>query len=418
MPLGGYPNDQPAELASPRLGGVLLDRDVIEGTRRVQSSDGRRSTIDPRRQQPFPRTEMPASREVKQPALDARSLGAKPKGAQGSFLIRKIRRNAPPADMNGASERSVSQPPDLHGENGHQSGPLGDMNRFQQRFPGGENGFQQRHLRKAPSRYTGIQGAEKDGQAPQTRFTRAPISFQARTPKGEGRAPISGRSRTGRSRAPRDSDGSEPRRRQRGVRDGFGRGGGSGAGQEEWTEEEQQYLKEKAERKSQKLLAYEPVEFGRETFTGMGPAFASDEWSMSEMLRERLLLARRHLDMEFIQWDSKEQKADVMAVVEKLKAVRGAKPTDGYDEKAMETTLVSGNGDQQAQALMQKLFGGSYDKFKRVKKKDVFGHVERYVHRNDSYYPDDEKSLLEKVKSILPANRAPSVASGRKEVNA
>lgn len=146
----------------------------------------------------------------------------------------------------------------------------------------------------------------------------------------------------------------------------------------------------------------------------MGPATASDEWGMSEMFGERLLLARKLLDREFIQWDSKEQKADVMAVAEKLKAYRKTNPTEG--DKA-NTTMASGKGDQQAQALMQKLFGGNYDKFKRLGEKDVLGHVERYVHRNDSYYPDDEKSLLETVRSILPAEQASKAArNGKKEV--
>lgn len=143
----------------------------------------------------------------------------------------------------------------------------------------------------------------------------------------------------------------------------------------------------------------------------MGPATASDEWGMSEILGERLLLARKHLDREFIQWDSKEQKADVMAVVEKLKAFQKPNPTEG------DTTTASGKGDQQAQALMQKLFGGNYDKFKRLGEKDILGHVERYVHRNDSYYPDDEKSLLETVRRILPAEQASKAArGGKKEV--
>lgn len=154
------------------------------------------------------------------------------------------------------------------------------------------------------------------------------------------------------------------------------------------------------------------MELSRETLAGLGPATASDEWGMSEMLGERLLLARKHLDREFIQWDSKEQKADVMAVVEKLKASRRIKPTERDKETA---TTASGKGDQQAQALMQKLFGGSYDKFKRLGEKDILGHVERYVHRNDSYYPEDEKSLLETVRSILPVEQASKAGRGGKK---
>ena len=185
-----------------------------------------------------------------------------------------------------------------------------------------------------------------------------------------------------------------------------------------WTEEEQQYFKEKTERESQKSLEYEPAALSRETFTGMGPATASDEWGMSEMLGERLLRAREHLDQDFVQWDSKEQKADVMAVVAKLKAVRTATPTDGGAGTAQGATSKSGIIDQQAQALMQKLLGGNYDKFKRSGEKDVLGLVERYVHRNDSYFPDDERSLLEKVRSILPAEQVSNAARGGRKVKA
>ena len=163
------------------------------------------------------------------------------------------------------------------------------------------------------------------------------------------------------------------------------------------TEEERQYIQERKEKKKQKPLAYEPVSFSRDKFSGMGPAFASDEWGMSEILGERLLLARKYLDREFIQWDSKEQKADVMAVVEKLKAAR--KPVNKAE-------TGSEKGDRPAENLMQKLLAGEYGKFKRPGETDVLGQVEQYVHRNDSFFPDDERSLLEKVRSILPAQQS------------
>ena len=352
------------------------------------------------RQQPFPRP------EVNQPVLDARNLGATP----GSFPLRKIWKDAPPSETRHPSERSTFQPRDLQGDSGGQNQPLRYMSSFQDRSYRGENGFQQHPSRKGLSRYTDTQGAERAGQDPQTHFIRDQSSFQARISRGEGRPQRSGRSRGGLLRASRDSDDPEPRRRRRGAEVGITRSDRSGRAQKTWTEEEKQYLKEKAER-SQRSLEYEPVEHSKETLTGMGPATASDEWGMSEMLGERLLLARKHLDREFIQWDSKEQKADVMAVVEKLKAFRRAKLTEG-DKKNADT--ASGIGDQQAQALMQKLFGGSYDKFKKSGEKDILGHVERYVHRNDSYYPDDEKSLLETVRSILPAEQASKAARGGK----
>ena len=403
MPSRGSQSDQPAVFASQHIGGVPLSKDVIDGPRGARSSDGERFTMARGRGQPFPRAGVSAGPEAAQPVVDARSLGVRPERAQGTYLMRNVRKAAPPDETRGPSERSIFQSRNPQGGYGAH-----DTNGLQQRSPR-ENNFQQRPPREESARSTRTQRSENVGQSLQA-------GFGTRTPRGEGPPP--GRSRGGRSRASQDSGHSDLRRRKPFARGGSDRRDNSGPQKEIWTEEEQQYLNEKAERKSPKAVEYEPVEFGRETFTGMGPATASDEWGMSEMLGERLLLARKYLDREFIQWDSREQKADVMAVVEKLKAVRGAKRTVGDEKKAKEATSVSGDGDQQAQALMQKLFGGSYDKFKRLGEKDVLGHVERHVHRNDSYFPDDEKSLLEKVRSILPAEQASNAGRGGKAFKA
>ncbi|CAD6589027.1 MAG: hypothetical protein ASARMPREDX12_003565 [Alectoria sarmentosa] len=411
VPSRGSQSGQPAVFASRHLGGVPLSKDVIDGPRGARSSDGERFTMDRGRGQPLPRAGVPAGREAAQPVVDARSLGVRPEIAQGTYFMRDVRKVAPPDETRGPSERSILRSRNPKGSySAERHYPHHDMNGLQQGSPR-ENKFQQPPLKESV-RSTGTQPSENVGRSLQT-------GSQTRTQRGEGRAVQPGRSRDSRSRPSQYSDQPEPRRRKRGSRGDSDRRDGSGPEKEKWTEEEQQYLNEKAKRKSPKAVEYEPVEFGRETFIGMGPATASDEWGMSEMLGERLLLARKYLDREFIQWDSREQKADVMAVVEKLKAVRGHKATVGDEKKANEATLVSGDGDQQAQALMQKLFGGSYDKFKRLGEKDVLGHVERYVHRNDSYFPDDEKSLLEKVRSILPAEQASNAGrGGMKEVKA
>ena len=306
--------------------------------------------------------------------MDARRFGARPEGAQGPLLIRRVQRSGPPSDTRSPSERSIFQSRDPQGKYGVQGGPPGQLNRF---------GFQQRPL-------------------------------QARGPIGDRRAANLGRNGAGRSRASRNSDASESRRRPRGSKSG-GKDRRRNRDEEPWTIEEQQYLQGK-ELESQKAPEYTPMEFARETLTETWPATASDELSTSEMLRERLLLARRYLDRDFISWGSREQKADVMALAEKLKAVRETKPTDGDDETSRESTSVSGNGDQQVQALMEKLFRGTYGKIKRGRC-EVLTHVERHALRNDSYYPPDEKVLLEKVKSLLP-NRKLDKGDGKEKVQA
>ena len=356
---------------------------------------------------------MPTSQEVKQPAVDARSLVARP----GPSLVRKIRLDSPVEKIY-PTERSRFLSRNLEGGDGIQSDPLEDMSPFQPRYSRKENGLSQRPLQEESARYNSTREAKAGGRPSRTRFYSGnETSFQP--PTDERRRQRLGGSRTNRSRAPRDSDKTGTRQRRRGAQDGSDIRKRNRPKEVKWTAEEEQYLKEKTGRESAKFLEYEPLELHKETFTGMAPATASDEWGMSEMLGERLLLARKYLDQEFIQWDSREQKADVMAVVEKLKAVRQGGKAKGDGEKAKGPSSVSGSGNQRAQALMQKLFAGEYAKFKRPTQNDVLGHVERHVHRNDSFYPDDEKSLLEKVRSILPAEQASSVGTGRrKEVEA
>ena len=382
MPLRGSQRDQIDVLASRNVGGVPLSKEVIEGSQSIPSSDDGRFTMGRHGRQPPPRAGMLAGREAAQPVVNARSLGAKPDGAQGSSLIRIFQTVAPRGEIKDPSERSIFQPRNAQGSSGARTQPLEDMHEIQ------------RHSTRTPR-------AENAGQASQTGFSRGPISFQARTQRGGDRPPQ--RRRGGGLRDSQKSDQSKRQRRGGGGRD---RGERSLPKPIKWTEDELQYLKEKATLVSPQPLEYVPVEISRGTFTGMGPATASDEWSMSEMLGERLLLAKKYLDRQYVQWVSKEQKADVMAVVVKLKAIRRVKSMNGGEKEANEATSVSAGGDQQAQALMLKLLGGSYEKFKRPQQGDILGQVERYVHRNDSYYPKDEMSILKKVESILPTEQA------------
>ena len=336
-----------------------------------------------------------AGGEVNQPVVDARSLGASPEAAQGSKFVRKILKDFPEMRIRN-SKKLLSKPPILQGDNGIQGNVSQVVDSFQQRPSGREDTSQAFQIRSS--------GRDNTRQAFQTRLPKDQTNFQDRTTTGKGRSILPAHSLAGRPRASRDGEISKTRSRKRGTEQNSNHDNHRDRKREEWTAEERQYLKEKAERESQKPLTFEPVEHSRENFAGMGPATASDEWSMSEMFRERLVLAKKYLDQGTLQWDSKEQKADVMAVVEKLKAVRGGNPNEVM-ETAKTISLMSGNGDQQAQALMQKLFAGEYEKFKRLEQNDVLGHVERHVHRNGSFYPGDEKSLLEKVRSIMPAER-------------
>ena len=278
---------------------------------------------------------------------------------------------------------------------------------------------------KDSARYTGAR-VKNVPQAYETHFPRIQTNFQGRAMRSEGRSVKPRRSGPGRPRAARGRGNSEPQWRKRDVEQRFDLNSLNDVnnlkyrGETNWTAEEQQYLEQKKERESEsKAQVYEPEKLSQEIFAGTAPATASNELGLNEMLGERLLLAKKYLDREFIQWESKEQKADVMAVVEKLKAVRGGGKPNGHMKKTESASPNPANGDEQSQSLMQKLIAGQYAEFRKLGENDILGHVERHVHRNDSFYPEDEKSLLEKVRSIMPAGRAPKVGRrARNEVNA
>ena len=444
----------------------------MEGQSQSTAPPERENFARPRQQ----RGATPAGREANQPAVDARSLGARPEGARGPLLIRKhnsdspllgarpegargpllirkVNRDFSPLDTspegargpllrartqereeptvrfsNERAQRPLSirkvnrdgplrdkdvtdsQLDSSKGRNMVQRHPNKDVNNFQPDSSREENSLRRLSSREQSARYTDARGAGPASQAHQSRFPNDQSSFQR---KGEGRPLQPRRSRAGRPRSDRNRDDVEPRRRNRDAKRGYGENNRRERQEEPMTGEERQYLKEKSEQESPKDITFEPMEFSRETFSGMGSVTASDEWGMSELLGEKLLLARKYLDGEFIQWDSKEQKADVMAVAKKLRAVSaGEKPRN----QAKTASPTSGDGDEQAQALMQKLFAGEYAEFKRLGVNDVLGHVERNVHRNETFYPDDEKSLLAKVKSIMLAKRAPIGARNQVQV--
>lgn len=129
-----------------------------------------------------------------------------------------------------------------------------------------------------------------------------------------------------------------------------------------------------------------------------GPALASSERGMREQMAERLVLASRALSGEFVQWASREQREDVLALVGVLKRrnrrlIRGeVKAQDLEPEKAESSTEM----------LMQKLFGGSYSlAFPQQGTDDVLEGVERMVNTNKSYFPDDESVVVKEVRRIL-----------------
>lgn len=198
----------------------------------------------------------------------------------------------------------------------------------------------------------------------------------------------------GRPRASRKGGDGEPQSRKRNKETSRGNDFGPKISAEEmYNEDERRYMKEEKEKKSTKSTHFEPGLISPETFSGLGPALGSGEQGISEALGAKIHLAQRVLEGEYVEWYSKEQKKDVMTIVNVMKKER----------KSNAASSLSTEAEYQTQGLLQKLLGGKYEVTKPQQEKDILGHVARHADRNESYYPTDQQSLLEKVRSIVPA---------------
>ena len=302
---------------------------------------------------------------------EARQSGVVAQGApeSGGFTISRVYTDIPTSD--GASR------PETMG--------LQDRQRFPPRAPGREF----------------VQSGEQPNRRPRTES-----GIQERPPRfGADRSPRQARDGDGANRRTPRAKGSQARR-----------GGGTGRGRSDrgppvdvWSAEEKEYFEEKREREAAKLKEFDP-KFSQADLNNVRPAVVSGPWGMGALLGDRLLLARRFLNNEFMIWESKEQKADVITLAEKLKAEMQQKSTQEGAEKSPKLSEIQAQTD----ALMQKLWGGKYELVRPKKDKDIIGHVARQTDRNESYYPEDEKTLLEKIRTLLPAEQARNVGKGLK----
>ena len=168
-----------------------------------------------------------------------------------------------------------------------------------------------------------------------------------------------------------------------------------------WNAAEVEYFGRRREQEAVKTVVFQPGRVTEESFNTMRPAVVSGEGGMNEILDERLALARKFRNQEYVEWQSKEQKADVMTLVERLRRTKEGATDSQKNDTARPTAAEV---DQQTQLLLQKLFGGGYELTGSVPKGDILGQVTGYTDRNESYFPNDQKSLLEKVRSLMPQN--------------
>ena len=399
------PNDRPSAIDARNLG-APLSREVLEAglaqpSRKNLRNEDRRSTLEATEgtldtrnlgTRPAGAVQSGGFTMHRTAPRDARSLGAVPSGGEriGRFAMS---RTAPKEA--GESDVAAQGAPKLGGftiskiySDGPPNGRVGGAETM---------GLQERQ--RFPSRAPGRDSGQGGGQS----------LSRPRTENGiHERAPRFGADRP--TRPARDG-GSTNRRAPRAKGSQARRGGGAGKGRSDrgppvdvWTAEEKEYFEEKREREAPKLKQFDP-KLPQSDLNNVRPAMVSGPRGMGALLGDRLLLARRLLNNEIIIWESKEQKADVTTLAEILKAERQAKSTqDGADKT---TTLP--NTQAQTDALMQKLWGGKYELVRPTQEKDIIGHVARQADRNESYYAEDEESLLEKIRSLLPAEQARNV---------
>lgn len=177
----------------------------------------------------------------------------------------------------------------------------------------------------------------------------------------------------------------------------------------DWTTDELTYLESKEQSNMKTMVAFQPAPISKEALSGMGPALAVGERGMSEAVQEKLriiektreveserleMLARMRINGMKVDCRSKRESD---ALEQRVKQI-----LDGGDQQSEDSHPIS---DEQKEGFTRKLLGGGYI-LRHADAGDVVGNVERLANRNTSYLPEDESSLLQKFKTMLPAVQA------------
>ena len=364
--------------------GVPLSKAVLEGQiprsgNRPYQARGSGDVVDARNLG-VPSRQRSTNERFKQQRItpvDARNLQARPQPRQEStgFARPNGSSSSPKKDTFGLPNRQRLPPrqPSSHDEI-DRAPPIRQLSGNVSREPSDRYGSGSDSLRGQGPRDDGGQGS----------FSRVAGIQRGRPREGSGRP-----------QASREREGGNPRRRERRKE---GRPSSNAPIEMDLTPEEEAYLEEKRKREAGHTLEFEPAPFDQATFSGTRPAVVSGELGMSEILGEKLMLAKKYMDRDFIEWQSREQKADTMTLVKKLKATK----KNDTGEQGKDSTSVEAESDKESKNLLGKVLGGNYHFTQPLQGKDVLGHVARQSDKNESYFPDDQMTLLEKVKSLMP----------------
>ena len=141
----------------------------------------------------------------------------------------------------------------------------------------------------------------------------------------------------------------------------------------------------------------EPKVESREAMMMTGPGIVSGEDGAREMLAEKLTLARKVLNGGFHQWKSREERDDVMILVQRLKHANPEELVKGKRDRPV-------RGKEEVERLTGELLGkmvqGEYH-MARSKDGDIIRQVEMAVNANKSYFPADERRIVEEVRKLL-----------------
>ena len=309
---------------------------------------------------------------------------------------RDPRRNFSPQDTTGLPEKQRYPPPRERGADSQSDEPQRVLirregnheNSFRRHSDDSEN-FSRFNNGSRPREGGQISQplGQRRSQGPNLRSDRGALSSQDRATRSGPRRP----------RASRGNGDGAPSRRKRGRRD---EGGGGPMGRRRdisvWSEEEKDYFKQKRESEEVKTVDAQTRQITRQTFQSDRPAVVSGQSGISNFLGETLMLAKKYLEGSFIIWPSKEQKADVMTLIDKLKRMDGGT----VSEQSSEASSIK--PEQSTESLLQKLVGGSYNFAGPEQSKDAFSHANRQTDKNQSYSVLDQKPLLEQVRRLVP----------------
>ena len=144
--------------------------------------------------------------------------------------------------------------------------------------------------------------------------------------------------------------------------------------------------------------AVEPkVETRDALMMAQGPAAATGGEGMREILAVKLVLASKVLNGDLIQWTSREEKEDVQVLVEQLKH---ANPDTLVKGKADQPARTGEEVEKLANEMLERVAKGQYG-ITKPRQGDTMGHVEMSVAANKSYFPVDERRLVEEVRGVL-----------------